>query len=92
MRARDCGDLVPEDCPGFAGTRHVGVVKGELFNALREKVNFAVIDERQAIEEFGEGAFRPVAAIDKRGDDGDTQISGSMPDGAKLPEYSWRAK
>ena len=50
----------------------------EIVDTLGIKMDFTAMVPREALQQFGKGAFRAVAAVHERGDDGQPQVSASV--------------
>lgn len=77
MRARNRGNLVPEDRTRFAGTRHLRIVKRETFRAARVKMNLAVVVVGQALKQFRQGALGAVSPVNEWRNNSQPQVSDS---------------
>ena len=53
------------------------MVKSEVLDALRIKMNFAMVVARESFEQFGEGTLRTVLTVYERRNDGQPQVSAS---------------
>lgn len=72
---------MPEDGARLAGTRRSRrspIAKVKVFDALRIKVYLAAVIPGEPLEQFCECALRTVAAIDKRRNDREPQVSVSI--------------
>jgi len=58
-------NLVPEERAGILPPLLRGGIKVEVLDALGIEMDFAMLLAREPFEQFGERAFRSVAAIDK---------------------------
>jgi len=77
MWPRQTGNSMPEDCPCLFGALGIGRADGKIFDTLRIEMNLATVALRQSLEHLCKRAFCTVAAIDKRRNHGEAQISGS---------------
>ena len=66
---------MPENAAGIRGSESRGSLQGKIFDALGVKMNFAVVIAGETLKKLCEGAFRAVAAVNERGDDGEAQVS-----------------
>jgi hypothetical protein len=60
------GNFVPDDDAGVLRVCDAWWNQGETFNALGIEMNLAMFLARETFQQFGEGTFRAMAAIDKR--------------------------
>jgi hypothetical protein len=73
MRAGKFGDAMPENAPVFL--HGLQISERQILNPLRIKVHFIAILGGETVEQFGDGAFGAMLAIDERRDDGDTHVT-----------------
>jgi hypothetical protein len=66
MRTWRGRNFVPENRAGSLSARDTGLIKGQILDALRVQMNFAMFRARQALQQFGEGTLRAMGAVDKR--------------------------
>lgn len=77
VRPRQAGNPVPINFPRLFGAPGGGSTDSDILDALRIEMNLAIMTPRQSLEQFGQGAFRAVAAIHERRNYGQAQISES---------------
>lgn len=68
---------MPENARRIRGKYLRRGIQRQVFDALGIEMDFAVIVAREALEQFGKGALRAVAAVHKRRNDGEPQVSAS---------------
>ena len=77
VRAANGGNLVPEDRADRFVVSSIWRLYLKIRDALRIEVYFAMMPSRQSLEQLGQGAFGAMAAIDERGNNRESQVSGS---------------
>jgi len=65
MGTRDGGNFMPDNALGVLRASDAGLSQFEAFNALRIKVNLAMLIMRQAFQQLGKRALRTVPAINE---------------------------
>jgi len=66
MRSRHGGNFVPEDASGSGRENTAGMIDGEILDAIRVEMNFAVVRARKAFQQFGKSPLRPMTAVHER--------------------------
>jgi|SRR5580698_3954923 hypothetical protein len=87
MRPRNGRNFVPEDGARFRGVRHsrqFWIAYTKIFDALRVKVNLAAVISGKPLEQFRNRALGAMAAVDKRRNNGEPQVSESSGAQAEL--------
>src|SRR5580692_7655742 len=93
MRTRNGRNLVPENGARLRGSRRprrVPIVYGKTFNPLRIQVDLATVIACEPFQQFRERALRSMAAVHKRRDNREPQVSVSSAAQAGLPARSPR--
>jgi hypothetical protein len=57
---------MPDDRAGFLRVWDTGLNYGKTINALGVEVNLAMLVVREAFQQFGQRALRPMTAVNKR--------------------------
>jgi len=81
MRPRNARDLMPEDDARVGRTRRSRrspIAKVKVFDTLRIKVYLAAVIPGEPLEQLRKRALRAMAAIDKRRNDREPQVSVSI--------------
>ena len=66
MRSPDERDFVPEDASGPGRENSAGMIDGKSLDAIRVKMNFAVVCARKTFQQFGKCSLRPMTAVYER--------------------------
>lgn len=82
MRPWNARDLMPENGARIGRMRRSSIAKVKFFDVLRIKVYLAAAIPGEPLEQFCKRALRAMAAIDKRRNDREPQVSVSI--GAQL--------
>jgi len=64
------GDLMPEDRAGFLCAWDTWLSNGKTINALGVEMNLAMLFTREALQQFGKRALRPMTAVNEGRNDG----------------------
>ena len=78
MRARNGRNFVPEDGARILRTRRsrrLRIAYGKIFDALRIYVDLAAVIPGEPLEQFRESTLRAMAAVDKRRNNREPQVS-----------------
>jgi len=66
MGTRDGRNLMPEDGAGIFWAWPGGLGQRKIFNALSIKMNFTMLVQREALQQFGKSALGAMPAINER--------------------------
>jgi hypothetical protein len=78
MRPWNARDFMPEDGARIGRMRRSSIAKVKVFDVLRIKVYLAAVIPGEPLEQFCKRALRAMAAIDKRRNDREPQVSASI--------------
>ena len=90
MRTRNGRNFVPEDGARFRGvrrSRQLWIAYTKIFDALRVKVDLATVIPGELLEQFRNRALGAMAAVDKRRNNREPQVSASSGAQAELQEH-----